>query len=85
MASDVKYLVKNSELYELAEKGRASEFSDDFNRRLTHAMNGKHPRIIEFLQEVLNDGIVLNVWPNEVRSVYRNLLSHAEAHLLFVK
>tara|TARA_Y100000817_G_C16648254_1_gene451574 strand:+ start:52 stop:306 length:255 start_codon:yes stop_codon:yes gene_type:complete len=84
MAHDLQKLAKESDLVEMVVRGNKSEFVNEFNRRLTHALSAKAPKVVEFLEVVLNQREVRQALPASTVSVFRNLLSHAESHLLFV-
>jgi hypothetical protein len=83
MSNELQNLVQESNLYDFARKGRASQFSNEFNRRLVHALSARAPKVVEFLQAVLDNREVKEVWPPQVLSVYENLLEHAKSELLF--
>jgi hypothetical protein len=84
MSNELQNRVPESKLYEFALKGQSSEFSNEFNRLLVyHALSAKAPKVVDFLQAVLDNREVKEALPPQVLSVYQNLLEHAEAALMF--
>ena len=85
MAHDLQKIAQEDQLVVYAVRGNFSKFCDDFNRRLSFALSHEAPGIIEFLDVVLSQPEVRGELPANVVSVYRNLLKHAQAQLMFVR
>lgn len=84
MTSELQTLVRESDLYDYAIRGKVDAFSKDFNRRLVHAVVNQAHRVLEFLRAVLEDGSV-RVFMDSVISIYEDLVSQAEAQIMFVR
>ncbi len=84
MTSELQTLVKESDLYDYAIRGKVDAFSKDFNRRLIHAVTTQAHQVLDFLRAVLKDGSV-RVFMDSVISIYEDLVRQAEIQLMFVR
>ena len=85
MAQDLQKLAQKDDLIVYVVRGQFSKFCDDFNRRIAFALSHEAPSVIEFLDVGLSQPEVREELPAPVVSVYRNLLEHAQAQLMFVR